>query len=56
MSDDAITQFIKDPLTGAEDVLSQWRERLIYYLLRGGAVFGFFALMGLYWLIQRRRR
>jgi GAF domain-containing protein len=45
MADDAVSHFIQTPLTGAEDVLSQWRERLMKYILRGTAVAGAFVLI-----------
>ena len=46
MSDDAISTFISAPLSSAraEDVLGQWRERLLKYILRGTAVAGAFVL------------
>jgi len=50
MSEDKLSTFIHAPLPtitkSAEDVLVQWRERLLRYVLRGAAVAGAFALIG----------
>jgi hypothetical protein len=46
MSENTPSSFADQSLASAErgDVLSQWRERLLMYILRGAAVVGFFVL------------
>jgi len=46
MSENTLSSLVEKPLASAEqrDVLSQWRERLLMYILRGAAVVGFFVL------------
>jgi len=46
MSEKTSSSFVDKPLASAEQggVLSQWRDRLMNYILRGAAVVGFFVL------------